>query len=115
MMEDIKKYQQAEKEKKNREQNQIVPKYYDGLENLCNRIHPGKQILKVSDIKELSHDTKLFRFISVDLNKPLAPFRAGQYIGLTVDIDGVRTSRPYSLVSFRNKEKRRRICKSLFT
>ena len=102
-MEDVKKYQKAEKEKKLREKNQPIPWYYDGLENLCDRIHPGSQLLKLTDIMDLSYDTKLFRFISANPNKPLAPFRAGQYIGLTVNINGVRTSRPYSLVSSPNQ------------
>ncbi|MFW9947543.1 MAG: flavin reductase family protein [Candidatus Odinarchaeota archaeon] len=103
MMEDIKKYQKAEKLKKQREETQVIPWYYDGLENLCDRIHPGKQLLKITDIKVLSHDTKLFRFISAKKSKPLAPFRAGQYIGLIVEINGVRTSRPYSIVSSPNQ------------
>ncbi|MHA2429958.1 MAG: flavin reductase family protein [Promethearchaeota archaeon] len=103
MMEDIKKYQKAEKLKKQREDTQAIPWYYDGLENLCDRIHPGEQLLRITDINALSHDTKLFRFISAKKNKPLAPFRAGQYIGLTVEINGVRTSRPYSLVSSPNQ------------
>ncbi|MFX1495155.1 MAG: flavin reductase family protein [Promethearchaeota archaeon] len=103
MMEDIKKYQKAEKLKKQREETQVIPWYYDGLENLCDRIHPGKQLLKITDIKALSHDTKLFRFISAKKSKPLAPFRAGQYIGLIVEINGVRTSRPYSIVSSPNQ------------
>ncbi len=102
-MEDVKKYQNAEKAKKKREELQVIPWYYDGLENLCNRIHPGKQILRVSDIKQLSSDTKLFRFTSANPNKPLAPFRAGQYIGLTVEINGVRTSRPFSIASSPNQ------------
>ncbi|MHA1669164.1 MAG: flavin reductase family protein [Promethearchaeota archaeon] len=103
MMEDVKKYQKAEKRKKKREEIQEIPYYYDGLENLCNRIHPTKQILRISDIKQLSHDTKLFRFVSAIPQKPLAPFRAGQYVGITVEINGVRTSRPYSLVSSPNQ------------
>ena len=102
-MEDIKKYQKAEKIKKQREDLQTIPWYYDGLENLCNRIHPGKQLLRVTDIKQLSSDTKLFRFISTNPNKQLAPFRAGQYIGLTVEINGVRTSRPFSITSSPNQ------------
>ncbi|NHJ22266.1 MAG: hypothetical protein EAX91_15070 [Candidatus Lokiarchaeota archaeon] len=102
-MEDIKKYQKAEKIKKQREDLQTIPWYYDGLENLCNRIHPGKQLLRVTDIKQLSSDTKLFRFISANPNKQLAPFRAGQYIGLTVEINGARSSRPFSIVSSPNQ------------
>jgi len=102
-MEDVKKYQKAEKRKKKREEIQKIPYYYDGLENLCNRIHPTKQNLRISDIIQLSHDTKLFRFVSANPKKPLAPFRAGQYMGITVEINGIRTSRPYSLVSSPNQ------------
>jgi ferredoxin-NADP reductase/ferredoxin len=103
MMEDIKKYQQAEKLQKLKEQTQELSWYYDGLENLCNRIHPKQQLIQISDIEPLSYDTKLFRFIPAKRNKPLASFRAGQYVGLTVEIDGVRTSRPYSIVSSPNQ------------
>ncbi len=103
LMADVKKYQKAEKLKKWRDEVQPVPWYFDGLENLCNRIHPEKQILQVSDIEHLSHDTKLYRLISANPNKLLAPFRAGQYIGLTTEINGVRTSRAFSLVSSPNQ------------
>lgn len=103
IMADIKKYQKAEKLKKWRDEVQPIPWYFDGLENLCNRIHPENQILQVSDIEQLSHDTKLYRFISANPNKLLAPFRAGQYIGLTVEFNGVRTSRAFSLVSSPNQ------------
>jgi ferredoxin-NADP reductase len=103
IMDDIKKYQKLEKLKKWRDEVQSIPWYYDGLENLCDRIHPDKQILRVTDIKDLSNDTKLFRFISAKPNKPLAPFRAGQYIGLIVEINGVRTSRPFSIASSPNQ------------
>ncbi|NVM38307.1 MAG: iron-sulfur cluster-binding domain-containing protein [Candidatus Lokiarchaeota archaeon] len=103
IMNDVKKYQKLEKLKKWRDEVEPIPWYFDGLENLCDRIHPEKQILQVTDIQELSKDTKLFRFVSTRQNKPLAPFRAGQYIGLTVEINGVRTSRPFSLVSSPNQ------------
>jgi ferredoxin-NADP reductase len=102
-MQDIKKFQNAEKLKKYRDEVQPIPWYYDGLERLCDRIHPEKQILRITDIEQLSYDTKLFRFVSAKQNKLLAPFRAGQYIGLTVEVNGVRTARPYSLVSSPNQ------------
>ncbi len=103
MMEDIKKYQYVQKLKKMREEVQTVPSYFDGLEPLHDRLHPGKLWLQVSDVKQLSGDTKLFRFVSARSTKVLAPFRAGQYIGLTVEINGVRTSRPYSIASSPNQ------------
>lgn len=103
IMNDVKKYQKLEKLKKWRDEVQEIPEYFDGLENLCDRIHPERQFLQITDVKELSKDTKLYRFISAKPNKPLAPFRAGQYIGLIVEINGVRTSRPFSLVSSPNQ------------
>ena len=103
IMNDVKKYQKLEKLKKWRDEVEPIPWYFDGLENLCDRIHPEKQLLQISDIKQLSWDTKSYRFISANPNKLLAPFRAGQYIGITVEINGVRTSRPYSLVSSPNQ------------
>ncbi len=103
IMNDVKKYQKLEKLKKWRDEVVPIPWYFDGLESLCDRIHPEKQLLQVTDIQELSKDTKLFRFVSARHNRPLAPFRAGQYIGLTVEINGIRTSRPFSLVSSPNQ------------
>ncbi|MHA1723973.1 MAG: flavin reductase family protein [Promethearchaeota archaeon] len=103
IMKDVKKYQQAEKLKKWRDETQPIPWYYDGLENLSNRLHPLKQVLHVTDIQSLSHDTKLYRLVSARADQPLAPFRAGQYVGITLDINGVRTTRPYSIVSSPNQ------------
>jgi ferredoxin-NADP reductase/ferredoxin len=103
MMEDIKKYQKAEKLKKRREESFPIPWYYDGLKDLVDRIHPETQVLRLVEIEPLNYDTKLYRFVSAKMDQPLAPFRAGQYIGLTVNINGIRTSRPYSLVSSPNQ------------
>ena len=103
MFKDLKKFKLVQKLKRWREKVQEIPEYFDGLENLHNRLHPSKIWLKVSDIKKLSHDTKLFRLIPAKSTKFLPPFRAGQYIGVTVEINGVRTSRPYSIVSSPNQ------------
>ncbi|MFO7795483.1 MAG: flavin reductase family protein [Promethearchaeati archaeon] len=103
MMEDIKKYREAEKLKKWSREVQKIPPYLDKFEGLNNRLHPEIQELKITKIQELSHDTKLYRFVSANPDKPLAIFRAGQYIGITVNINGVRTVRPYSIVSSPNQ------------
>jgi len=100
---DLKKFTYAQKMQKWREEVNELPEYFDNMENLHDRIHPGKIWLKVSDIKDLSHDTKLYRLIPTRSTKALPPFRAGQYIGLTIEINGVRTSRPYSIVSSPNQ------------
>ena len=110
MFKDLKKFKYAQKLKKWRDEVQEIPEYFDGMENLHDRIHPGKLWLQVSDIKNLSHDTKLYRLIPARSTKALPPFRAGQYIGLTVEINGVRTTRPYSIVSSPNQHAYYELC-----
>ena len=61
------------------------------------KLHPGKLELEVSDIYPAAQDAKVFRFVSK--NGYLPPFEAGQYINVFVEIDGVCTSRPYSISS----------------
>ena len=110
MFKDLKKFTHAQKLKEWREQVLEVPEYFDGMENLHDCIHPGKIWLQISDIKELSHDTKLYRLVPARSTRVLPPFRAGQYIGLTIDINGVRTARPYSLVSSPNQNAYYELC-----
>ena len=65
------------------------------------KLHPGKLELEVSDIYPAAQDAKVFRFVSK--NGYLPPFEAGQYINVFVEIDGVCTSRPYS-ISLRDRK-----------
>lgn len=60
-------------------------------------LHPNGLNLRVSEIHEITKDAKLIRFVSE--NGYLPPFEAGQYINIFTEIDGVRTSRPYSISS----------------
>ena len=64
---------------------------------IVNRLHPEKCNLRISNIIEIAKDVKVFRLVSQ--NGYLPPFIAGQYISLSVEIDGIRTSRPYSISS----------------
>jgi ferredoxin-NADP reductase len=64
---------------------------------IVNRLHPEKCNLRISRIIEIAKDVKVFRLVSQ--NGYLPPFIAGQYISLPVEINGVRTSRPYSISS----------------
>jgi ferredoxin-NADP reductase/ferredoxin len=103
MFKDLKKFNAVRKLKSLREQVQQIPEYFDILENLHQNLHPGKIWVEVSDIINLSHDTKLFRLIPARATETLPPFRAGQFIGLSVDINGVNTVRPYSILSSPNQ------------
>lgn len=64
---------------------------------IINGIHAEKLDLKVVEIYEVTKDAKVIRLVSQ--NGYLPPFQAGQYINIFTKIDGVRTSRPYSISS----------------
>ena len=61
------------------------------------RLHPRRLSLRVSDIITETPSAKTLRLVSPGGYLP--PFLAGQYIALFLEIDGVRTSRPYSISS----------------
>jgi len=60
-------------------------------------IHAEKLELKVVEVYEVTKESKTIRLVSK--NGYLPPFQAGQYINIFTIIDGVRTSRPYSISS----------------
>ncbi len=71
---------------------------YDGLvPRVVEPIHPSRMALRVVKILRETASARTLRFERTD--GPLPPFRAGQYVNLFVEIDGVRTSRPYSISS----------------
>jgi len=61
------------------------------------QLHPRELNLRVVDIVHETPTTKTLRLVPV--NALLPPFLAGQYIPLFAEIDGIRTSRPYSISS----------------
>jgi ferredoxin-NADP reductase len=69
----------------------------DTVQRVVDRLHPRRMRLRVTDIVQETPTTKTFRLERTD--GPLPPFRPGQYVNLFVDVDGVVTSRPYSISS----------------
>ena len=67
------------------------------MKEALRRLHPKRVPLKVAEIIEETESTKTLRFEPAEGELPI--FRAGQYVNLFVDIDGVSTSRPYSISS----------------
>lgn len=61
-------------------------------------LHPEKQLVKISEIRQNGADAKTIELKSKD-GGALAPFRAGQYISVCVRIGNTRTTRSYSLCS----------------
>jgi ferredoxin-NADP reductase len=69
----------------------------DTVQRIVARLHPKRMRLRVTEIIEETPTTKTLRCTRTD--GPLPPFRPGQYVNLFVDVDGVLTSRPYSISS----------------
>jgi ferredoxin-NADP reductase len=61
------------------------------------RLHPRRLKLRVSEI--IPETTAITTLRLVPAQGYLPPFQAGQYINLLVEIDGIRTGRPYSISS----------------
>jgi ferredoxin-NADP reductase len=72
-------------------------RFKDVVRRAVEPLHPKRMRLRVVEIVQETPSTKTLRFERID--GPLPPFRAGQYVNLFVDVDGVRTSRPYSISS----------------
>ncbi len=66
-----------------------------------NMLHPKSIDFKVARIINETHSTSTLRLIPE--NGYLPPFQAGQYINVFIQIDGIRTSRPYSISSAPNQ------------
>jgi len=72
----------------------------DKINSLAQDIHPDYQYLEIEKIFDNTKSSKTFRLIpDSDYNKELAPFRAGQYISLKVNINGYDITRPYTISS----------------
>ena len=69
----------------------------DTVQRIVSRIHPRRMRLRVIEIVRETPTAKTFRLERTDGELP--PFRPGQYINVFVDVDGVLTSRPYSIAS----------------
>ena len=67
------------------------------VHRVIERLHPKRLDLVVSEVREETASAKTLRLVSP--RGYLPPFQAGQYINLFVTLAGVRTARPYSIVS----------------
>lgn len=67
------------------------------VERVVDRFHPSRVRTLVTHVETLTPSTK--RLVLAPVGRAFPPFVAGQYVNVFVEIDGVSTSRPYSLVS----------------
>ena len=79
--------------------NEIKDDFY--LNRMAKVFHPDRQYMKIETVTELEKDTKIFRFVP-DPNRGTtrcAPFLAGQYLNIYLDIEGMKVNRAYSISS----------------
>jgi ferredoxin-NADP reductase/ferredoxin len=69
--------------------------YREQVKQAVARLHPKRMKLRLTNIVTETPTVQTFRFVRTDAKLP--PWRAGQYINLYMTIDGVHTSRPYSI------------------
>lgn len=65
--------------------------------HILTNLHPTRMRLRIKLICQQTPSSKTFYFERLDGKLP--PFRPGQYINIFLDVDGVMTSRPYSIAS----------------
>lgn len=96
-------FMQKKKERENiinASQARPLPKSY-AINELSKSLHPKRQYVKVSEIKEWDADTKTYTLVPDEESgtKKLAYFKAGAYICVDLEVDGAQVSRPYSISS----------------
>jgi ferredoxin-NADP reductase len=73
----------------------------DPMNELARQLHPEIQHVVIAGIRDETRTARTFR-LAADPDSgtgELAYFRAGQYLSLKVEVDGVRITRPYSISS----------------
>ncbi len=68
------------------------------INELADELHPKKINVQIKKIINEDKETKTYIFENIDKNK-MPFFRAGQYVSVVLEIDGVKISRPYSISS----------------
>ncbi len=72
---------------------------YDYETNVTARtLHPDEQTMVIKEVTELP-DARCYRLEESDINQPLAPFLAGQYVSVFLSINGSELTRPYTICS----------------
>jgi len=69
--------------------------YQDAVQRAVSRIHPRSMRMVVEEVVRETPSAKTFRLARRD--GPVPPFRPGQYLNVSVEVEGIRTSRPYSI------------------
>jgi ferredoxin-NADP reductase len=98
VLQDIEGYAEIQREVEILRKHGPGPGYRRGeVKRLIDTLHPARVKLEVAAILPETPSARTLRLVSPDGYLP--PFQAGQYVNLFLEIDGVRSSRPYSISS----------------
>ncbi len=67
------------------------------VSRLMGQLHPGRMQAEIAEVTQETGSTRTLRLAPT--GEPFVPFRAGQFINLFLTVDGVATSRPYTISS----------------
>ncbi len=88
---------QRQVEKQAAEAGEASPAVTQPIRETVAHLHPRRVELKLSEVIRETPSTSTLRMTPAE--GVLPPFRAGQYVNLFVEVNGVRTSRPFSISS----------------
>lgn len=71
------------------------------VNELAKKLHPNRQYMKIAEVEQLAPDAKRFRLVPDPARgtTECALFKAGQYLNVFLDIDGMKVNRAYSISS----------------
>lgn len=75
-----------------------LPKYDYETNVTARTLHPAEQTMVIHDVIDLP-DAKCYRLKETDINLPLAPFMAGQFVSVFLKIGDSILTRPYAICS----------------
>lgn len=87
----------TEMRRKSIESASAIPDPHDFVREVADRLHPDPMDLRVTEIREASPTSKIFRMVPVSAKLPV--FQAGQYVSFRLHIGGSELTRPYTISS----------------
>ena len=91
----------SKKRQKRIARSQADPLPPHAVNTLAEQLHPDHLDLKIANVRDETQNTRTYRLVpDPDSDTKALPwFRAGQYLSVKADVDGVRITRPYSVSS----------------
>ena len=87
----------TEARRKSIESASAIPDPHDFVREVADALHPDPMDLRVTEIREASPTSRIFRMVPVSAKLPV--FQAGQYLSFRLKLGGSELTRPYTISS----------------